>query len=486
MTTSAYLSEAEVSERLHEFEVRYDALRLRFNGWCAWPLVRNNVWRALQNKPLDRSTDPAFGKAELARIAAADIFRVLRSGRASYLVRTHSSFHSEMAAGRRKDVTCDDVLLRVPGGVKLERINSREFFCDSTRRLIPTRLTTATVGLIARRFIRWKPPGLQDTAALLSHEVQKGLGLSSFSCEYVSNCLLEFYWMKKAYRGLLRWLRVRAVLVVTSDIALTAAARELGLACGEIQHGVVHRGYPPISWTTYATAHKATMPLPQRVLLYGEYWREEYAALGFWDEELRVVGSTRIDRYRAEKTVRDKNICTMVVTTQGTDTDRLITFLSDFLQCIPRNFPFRLIIKRHPYYDASDRAYREVFGMDGRTEVLSGTSRPTTFELLKRCHLHASIDSTCHFEALALSVPTIVLPLRGSENMKRLTESGDAVLADTPRQLAATVCRWRELKVSADSAEAYFAGGADERMKREVESLLTGEPRESARDGHVR
>ncbi len=68
------------------------------------------------------------------------------------------------------------------------------------------------------------------------------------------------------------------------------------------------------------------MPIPDRIFLYGAHWQEELAANGFWQEELRSVGSLRLDQYRDLKIAKDARNCKIVLTTQGTDTERLLNF----------------------------------------------------------------------------------------------------------------------------------------------------------------
>jgi hypothetical protein len=264
-------------------------------------------------------------------------------------------------------------------------------------------------------------------------------------------------------------IRPEALLLVVPDPGLTAAARELGSAVVELQHGHTHRDEPAVSWGASAVSFKPRMPLPHRMFLYGEHYRRELAAHGFWSDELRAVGSVRVDQYRRMPSRRNPARGTVVLTTQGLDTDRLIAFLLDFLR-LPGESDFRLLIVPHPFHDQSIERYRKEFAAFSQVEV-STPGRPTTFELLKAADLHVSIYSTCHYEALALGVPTVILPLRGAENVRHLHEQGHAMLAETPSRLREIVLEWRTLRVPAGVGEDYFTPGALENTLHELTEL---------------
>jgi len=162
--------------------------------------------------------------------------------------------------------------------------------------------------------------------------------------------LRRFYWSKRLYRQLLRRIRPRYLLLITAyfNYPIVAAAKELGITVVEFQHGVIDRHHSGYSWTAYARPYKAAMPIPDRLFLYGRFWQDELAANGFWDRELRPVGSLRMDQYcqaQIERPAREK---LFVVTTQNIDADPLIAFLKDFVALARERLAFRLVIKLHP------------------------------------------------------------------------------------------------------------------------------------------
>jgi hypothetical protein len=468
----AYLSEAEVSARLQALEIGGNLLRHEWDGWCVWPLFRFSVSRKIQHLPLDAS-GAGFSRREYAGMALRDLFRLWRVRRAEILVKTYSSAHMELEGGRRKDVFFDDLLGASAGHFKIEFPNSRRFHVQTAPHVFPPDLSTVAIdGLAIQLARRFPPAGVEAVAAALSAALTTEPELAAYTPHFVARLIAEFHWAKRLYRALLRRVRPSVLLLADAgDYAVTAAARELGVHVIEFQHGFTHRHFPGNSWPRAALAYKSKMPLPHRMFLYGPHWQREVAANGFWSEELRAVGSMRIDRHRTGPVARDPAVCSIVVTTQGTDTERLVQFLAQSLPPLEGQMEYCVTIKTHPTYHGGDRFFTEAFGGNRRVTLVAGSESPSTFELLRAAHLHVSIYSTCHYEALALGVPTVILPLTGSENVIHLHHAGHAFCPSTPAELAGIVLRWREYRVPAQVGDEYFTPGALENIQRELAAL---------------
>lgn len=147
----------------------------------------------------------------------------------------------------------------------------------------------------------------------------------------------------------------------------------------------------------------------------------------------------------------------MVVTTQGIDRDALIAFLSRFLG--RHADPCRLIIKLHPAYDSSRELYVKMLGGDSRVQIVGGRDDPNTYELIAQSDLHLSIASACHYDALGIGTPTLVIGLAGYPLVQGLIDAGDALFAGSPEDLAEIVaCRaWKP--VSDTVSGKYFSHG---------------------------
>lgn len=469
-----YLSEAEVSERLQWLESKYDLLRYQVDGWCAWPLLRFSVSRAIQNLPLDKRVVRSFSRGELFRVALRDAVAWINLRPARYVAFSHCSAHSEVEREHKKDFYLDDLLRSLPGGWKIEMLDSRSAYVNPLPQLVPRKMTTVALGLAQERLARFGRHDTEPVARAMADALGEGLGLDAWSPDVISRILASFHWKKKLFGRLLRRIQPEFLLLVAADYSIIAAARELGVRVIELQHGFTHRHFPGTSWTRYALPYKAAMALPDRVFLYGSHWQEEVEALGFWNEELRAVGSPRIDLYRARPVARPRGACTIVVTTQGTDTEHLIAFFVEFVRLADGRKPYRLRIKMHPAYHATDHLFDAAFGGNPHVQLIAGNATPSTFQLLKEADYHVSIYSTCHYEALALGVPTVIVPLTGAENVWHLHEEGHAAVARTPLDLFEKVSAQERERVPALVGDRYFTPGALDNMRREIEELTGG------------
>jgi hypothetical protein len=462
----------DVEETLRRIEAAHDLLRYTVDGWCAWPLIRSAVATGLQNLPL---SEPGAGvRPGLARLAEAarGAPRLLGLRRASYFVKSYSSGLAERSGDKYKDVWVDDLLLALGDHVKLEAVNSPELAARRAHAMLPAHLTAAPLeaaaGVLARA---GAPRELTTSAVALARALASELGQGALGAATVDRHLRHFRATRRVYRAVLGRVRPRCVLTVDpGEYALVAAAKELGIATVELQHGFLDRvSHPAYAWTGYAAPYKARMAVPDRLFLYGEHWKEELLANGFWGDSLRAVGSVRVDRYRQARSPRRPGDAFRVIfSTQGLDVGRCIGFLREFIALGGPERELRLAIKLHPVYDRRSELYREAFGGDPRVEVLGADEGRDTFELIAASDLHVSISSTCHYEAIGLGVPTAVLPFATHEVMAPLCRRGHATPVRTPAELWQLVRRIDGGGPPPVPAEHYFKPGALENMLREL------------------
>jgi len=457
--------------RIQEIEEEYDLLRYELDGWCVWPVLRLRVARALSNVTFAQREEIA--RSTLLTIAARDVVRLLASRKARFLIKTCSSARSEQQGALYKDIFFDDLLLDVGDFFKLEQLNSSAFLPRRKASLIRSNATSALFDVLAGLFAR---SGVPRVASRLAHsfstDLREKAGLETVTPRAFAIGLGHFYWSKELYGLLLD--RIRPDYLLTVDpcyYAITAAAKQRRITVVEMQHGVISRDDPGYSWSPYALEYKAKMPMPDRVFLYGEYWQQELQKGGFWSKELRPVGSPRVDQYRKQESgnrCSEQSECTILVTTQGIETDRLITFIVEFLEVARERLEIALVIKLHPIRETSKAKYVEALQKKGNVRVILGTEPPSTFELLSDMDFHVSISSACHYEALGLRVPTVILPFKLHELVLHLQETGYAFLARTPQDLLDIVLSYRHQEVPREVGDAFFAYDALENMKREL------------------
>jgi hypothetical protein len=241
-----------------------------------------------------------------------------------------------------------------------------------------------------------------------------------------------------------------------NNYAIVAAAKEKKVKVVEFQHGLVYKHHPGYSWTDYALPFKPHIALPDQIYLYGDYWKNELQSNGFWENELFSIGSLRLDYYRKQRESRKQSdICKIVVTTQGLDIDRLSNFLIEFLDVISKQLPVHLYIKLHPR-EHNKQPYLQAFNKHKNVTIYLGAELPSTFDLLIQANFHVSISSTCHYEALGLGIPTIILPLSNHDKVLHLTSTGFAFLVNDPNHMRDIVIQYNHATVPDDVCSSYF------------------------------
>lgn len=461
----------EVDRRLRDLETTLDLLQYKVDGWSVWPLFRFSVMLAWLNPTSSQASGQNWQLADRPRFIAGDLFKLWALPSSPFVVIGYASNRSDMAQGRYKDIFFDDLLPELPGYLKLEHMDNKIFWARSTAALIKSDLTTTLFKTPASILARLGGPGdIIETARALSAHLRRDFELELFTEQRVARTLLYFYWSKKLYTWLLRRIQPQYLLLVTAyaDHAPVAAAKALGIEVIEFQHGLIDPQHAGYSWSPYALSYKATMPIPDRIFLYGKFWQQELLPNGFWAEtQLCPVGSLRLDRYRKEVGTTSGESCHLVVTTQGIDTERLIEFLTEFLALVQGQLKVRLTFKLHPA-ETSKALYQAAFQANEAVQIFLSSESPSTFELLAQADFHLSIYSTCHYEALGLGVPTVVLPLRFHDLMLPLCQAGYAHLARTPQVLVDLIQQGQSVSVPDEIRALFFAGSALENMKREL------------------
>ena len=459
-----------VDEEIRRMEVTYDLLKYKVDGWCAWPLLRHLVANMLRQVSSNQAPQRhKWTRFERLAIASQDLPKILWPPKARFvIVASALNRRSEPKNGLYKDVYFDDLLLDIDSYFKIEHLGSKNFAAASNSALVESDTTSTPVKLLAALLTRiYNPRSVLEAARGIS-ECLRQEGLEELTFQKIARSFGQFYWSKKLYGWLFHRIQPEYLLLIDAydDHAVVAAAKEQGIQVVELQHGFLNRHHVGYSWSEYALPYKDQMPIPDRIFLYGEYWKQELAVNGFWGKELRVVGSLRVDEWRQREIKRDET-CSLVVTTQHLDTERLIAYLSDFVEIASRRLDFRLYIKLHQG-EPSKAPYEKVFGTNKRVQVILGSEPPSTFELLARAHFHLSICSTCHYESLALGTPTIIVPLTGYEAALPLYKAGHAFLARTPQELFDIVVQWKDIEAPNAVSEFYFNPDALKNMKEEL------------------
>lgn len=470
-------SAREVFERIAALEARRDLLQHTLDGWSVWPLFRVPLAHALSGISFARAGGGGTGRLQRLLATAREAAVWARPRRARLLVKTYTSGLLDEVDGRYKDVWFDDLIARLGSSFKVEGLNNRNFLSRRGRALFPSDTTTLFMERAFSLLLRsGRGPDLSRLARSLCSAISAELPDNLLPVASVELHLKHFYWSKRLWGGLLS--RVRPSCVLTADPgehALVAAAREAAIPVVELQHGISDRWHPGYSWTGYAVPYRSRMPIPDRTFLYGEHWRRELDAHGFWGDALRVVGSPRMDHYRSRIAPdRDGGPPTLLVTTQGIEVRETAGFLARVLEVArAEGVEIRLVVKLHPVNEPDRAPYAERFGSDPRATILLGNEGPSTFDLLTRADFHLSISSATHYDALGLGVRTIILGLRRHDVVRHLYDAGHASLARTPEAVVELVQRPGGRGVPPEASGYYFSRGALDNMQRELDRLVS-------------
>jgi hypothetical protein len=459
----------EVLDRLSHVEQQLDLLKYEVDGWSAWPVIRFELSLLLTGLPFSHPS-PANRMGRALRALAA-LPGLLHVQHARHVIKTYSSGLLEETGGRYRDIWFDDLMTAAGSVFKIEAPGGANFSARSRNALIRSNLSSTAIEAASALLARKPPAGdLASTVRAFANAINDELSLSAIDDQWVTRRLRRFAANKRVYRSILGRVGPSFVLVADpGEHALVAAAKEQGSTVLELQHGIADASNASYAWPSGARPHRPRMPIPDRLLLYGEHWRRDLDGDGFWGDSLRVVGSPRLDRYRQQTVNRSRDVCTIVFTTQGLDTVAVSRFLRDGLgQLIPQ-VPLRLFVKLHPIYDADPKPYLDVLApFREHVEVLTAREGPSTFELLQRANLHLSIASASHYDAVGLGVPTVILPFSTHDIVLPMVRAGNASLARTADELATLIRNWRNLKVSAEASEYYFRSGALKNIFREL------------------
>ncbi|MDC8758876.1 hypothetical protein [Janthinobacterium fluminis] len=417
---------------LAQLERRHALFAFRVDGWSAWRVVRNPLHRMAEGLPLAQPARSNGRRSAQALLATFRLLRLLAGGaRRELLLKTcRSGLRLPQGEGYR-DVYFDGLLGAGHGALKLEEINSPDFDRQAAAACHPADLDPVVFTFWGRVLGLLLPlkagPFCADVAALLEREV--GLAVPA---RWLRARLSTVYWQARLYTLLLRRVRPAAVLVSdTGEYALRIACQRCGVRFIELQHGVFDAQHPDAipAWVEGAAAE---LLLPDVLACRGAYWIEQLAGTRQGRDHAVAVGNELIDLARASRHGRRADgRLRLVLSTQGLDSERLAQWLEAMLAAAPAGLDWELAIKLHPVYDAGTRAFDGLRGR-ARVRVIGGAEQPHVFELLAQADLHLSIASACHFDAAALGVASVVIPLAGHEAMLGAVDGTQIALARQP------------------------------------------------------
>ena len=118
----------------------------------------------------------------------------------------------------------------------------------------------------------------------------------------IADQLARFWVRSRYFRFVFRRSGVRSVVVLDPDskVSEIAAAKSLRIPVVEVQHGMFSAQEPDYSWSSAHRDLPIAVPLPERVFVFGSFWRNELLTAGYWrPDEIVQLRSPVIEAYRS-------------------------------------------------------------------------------------------------------------------------------------------------------------------------------------------
>lgn len=431
MSTRKSLSEKEVWEILNSFEKETGIVDLTLNDTSVWQILRFSVAMDLHNYKWQQSESSSKKIIIISFLKGLAFWKLPLRKR--FIVQTFYSGLRFRGSDGYEDIWFDELLKNSDEGGKLIRNNAPGFQKRLEASCIPADYDDTFVYYLSALMEKISP--LKDTSNICRKisELMNSRLKCSWTEKKVGKKLGVFFWQVRIYQILLRISGTKNVLVVdTGEFPLMQAARKEKIRFVELQHGIFSK-FHPCSWSR-EYAHHPYLLFPDFLGVYGDFWAKELEDTAIASRNsLKILGNAFIDRYKKRKVVQTGPL-RVVVTTQPFDLWELDAFIQRFVKIVKREI--EVVIKLHPATDMT-RMF-ELF-KDKRIKVLSAFDEPNTYELINSSHFHVSVSSACHYDALSIGTPTIVLALESHEQVMNLVDAGFARIARTPEELESLV-----------------------------------------------
>ena len=245
-----------------------------------------------------------------------------------------------------------------------------------------------------------------------------------------------------------RWIRRSGVHAVMLDcwtnwemIQAAIAAHRLGLPVMDIQHGIqehAHHSYH--GWRKEPPGGYAIRP--DGFWVWGERAEKLYGQTNLIGPEVIRGGNPWLDRWctntdpvlaREIAGVREhtRGFRRAILVTTSIPAGKKLFYIRKMIALSPRDWLW--FIRLHPSVNRERNAIEQELAELGGERILveEGTQRPL-YALLQVADLHASIESTCAYEAFAFGKPTILIDSSGAMIFREFVASSAMFFAERP------------------------------------------------------
>lgn len=422
-------------EKLFALERRHDFFSYRVDGWSAWRVMRNPVYWRVANLPLSKPVRSTYIRVfEALRGTLGALWLLIAGRKKDLLIKTCRSALRTKHGDKYEDLHFDSLLRRGYSCVKLEEINSSDFEVQAAAAWRPSDLNPVVFTFWGRVFGRMFPADAMPFCQFVAEHLQSELQVA-VDPRWLQMRLSTVIWQAKLYGALLARIKPRAVLVSdTGEYGLRLAAHRANIKFIEVQHGVFDATQPD-AIPLWVGGSGAELVLPDVLATRGSYWMKKLATTRQGRDHAVAVGDAMTDSARIKRAARvNDGRIRLVLTSQGLDTERLVAWIGELARVAPPSLDWYLSIKLHPIYDSSPEKF-DTLKSHARITIISGAEQPNVFDLLADSDLHLTIASACHFDAGAIGVRSVIIPLDGHELLMDTVDGRLFYRAASPRDV---------------------------------------------------
>jgi hypothetical protein len=475
-------------EALHHVESDGAIFEPRVDGFALWPVVRYRAWQLLCGVEPEVMSGSVWRRAlrrprELTRpyYAARAMMqrRALRKRHFDFVFLSSENYRAVERTDGWWDVYLDDIACHPELAGRICRIEERTRTVSPRRTVAPRHLFTDHLLLRQAADAAHPDAELDDLAGDLVEKIQARL--SAIDAALAGAALAEFTTFCRRHakmfrRGLAYYARLfddvtpRGLVLMNAygHHGAVAAARARGLPVVEFQHGVIHRDHPGYIWSDAARRVADALPIPTAIATWGEFWSGILLRAGYWENRhVHAVGSTRMDWLRnrlGDAGGAPDDVLHIVFTTQHPTREAALAVLDEFLALTrDRAVAVNLTLKVHPIEQPHLPVYRDFAAKHPEVRVLAAREADT-LALIAAADVHVSGWSTCHYEAIGLGTPTVVLQFPGPNRTADMADLPGVRWVTGAAELLAAVCDMPPARDAAGidraAADALFRRGA--------------------------
>jgi hypothetical protein len=414
------LTHARINARFVALDTEPAMLATAFDGWLAWPIVKERLWLAClaeaAGRPPRRSVPATAAAARIASGLAQSAGAMLRPRRTPVallydrrVVRLPDGSVTDPHLGIFASASDPTKLhyLYSWGGLGLERRAARTLLDHDIGALAAA---AARLGrrsrAVAATTERLAPAVLQTCPELAADAVRS----------MIADQLARFRVRSALFRRLYRRWQVSSVIVLDPDgkVAEVAAAKASGLPVIEVQHGMFGTQEPDYSWTVAHRTAAAPLPVADTVVVFGSLWRCELITAGYWAERAVVqaanpiVGPFRRARAAGYRPPEPGAPLAVLFASQGYVRGHALAFWRALLAVQRQRPALALRIKVHPM-ERNERAAYDALAAEFPEHCTVVTDPGETYPEMLRADVVAGYTSLMLVEAIGMGIPTVGL-----------------------------------------------------------------------------